>query len=208
MSENGTVQSSEPTTQEDAGRRGVSRREFVRVSAAGTVAAGLASLFPVNAAQGRSSAATVGLDVSDFVRVEIADVLDSDRSRSGVILLKDGSDRYLPINVGEEQARSIRDGLAGELPPRPMTHDLVQSFLDTIEAAPEFVVVWQLQEMTFYAYYVFELSGKKHAVDSRPSDAIALAVRSETPIFVTRTVMNEASVRIENVEGYEPGRWA
>ncbi len=180
----------------------------MRLSATGTAAAGLATILPASDAQAKSADEDLGWEKRDLVRVEIDNVLGSDRRQSGVILLKDKKNRHLPINVGQDQARSIRDGIARQLPPRPMTHDLMQSMLDSVGAKPDFVVVWQLHEMTFYAHYVFKLGRKTHAVDSRPSDAIALSVRSQTPIYVTRAVMDAASVRIEDAEGYEPEHWA
>jgi len=189
-------------------RGGFSRRDFVRASAIGTMAAGLASLLPADNAAAESDVPSFDFDLNQFVSVEIAEVRGKEENKYSVVLLKAAGDRYLPINVGTEQSRSIRDGIARALPPRPMTHDFVQSFLDSVGAVPQFVAVWKLEEMTFHAYYVFELSGRRRAVDSRPSDAIALAVRTDTPIYVAKSVMNDVGVTIEDVDDYEPGVWA
>jgi len=111
-----------------------------------------------------------------------------------VILLKDEEkDRTLPIFIGTVEARAIILHVNNIEVPRPLTHDLMKSVLEHLDCTVKRVEVSDLKDGTFYARLVIEQDGDELAVDSRPSDAIALALRFEAPIFVAEEVMEEAS---------------
>jgi bifunctional DNase/RNase len=100
-----------------------------------------------------------------------------------VILKEDNGLRILPIVVGEDQALSIHLGYEGVPAPRPLTHDLLAKILQTVETHVEKIVITELREGTYYAEIVLQHSQKTHKIDARPSDAIALALRVEAPIY-------------------------
>lgn len=131
----------------------------------------------------------------DKVEVEILG-LSSSPSAGGAyaLLLKEtyGS-RRLPIIIGAFEAQSIALELEGIKPPRPLTHDLLKSMIDNLGATVNEVVIDELKDNTFYAKITIEYSSITNQVDSRPSDAIALAVRTESPLFVAESVMQAAS---------------
>ncbi len=110
------------------------------------------------------------------------------------ILLKeiDGS-RRLPIIIGAFEAQAIALEIEGIKPPRPLTHDLLKQLVDNLGASVVEIVVSELKDNTFYAKIVLEASGLTNEIDARPSDAIALAVRTYAPIFVSESVMDAAA---------------
>jgi bifunctional DNase/RNase len=110
------------------------------------------------------------------------------------ILLKEveGS-RRLPIIIGAFEAQAIALEMEGIKPPRPLTHDLLKTFVDNLGANVVEIVVSELKENTFYAKIILEASGLTNEIDARPSDAIALAVRTYAPIFVNENVMDAAA---------------
>lgn len=112
-----------------------------------------------------------------------------------VALLKErsGSRRVLPIYIGPEEARSIALAMEGIQTPRPMTHDLLRDVLVEIGAVVHRVIITELREATFYAEIVMEHAGQVHVVSSRPSDAIALAVRVQAPVFAEEEVLDVAA---------------
>lgn len=114
-----------------------------------------------------------------------------------LILKEVNGPRRLPIIIGAFEAQSIALEMEGIKPPRPLTHDLMKSIIDTLGGALNDVTISDLREGTFYA----RLSMEAQDVDSRPSDAIALAVRYGVPIFVMDKVMDEAAFVPENDEG-------
>lgn len=110
------------------------------------------------------------------------------------ILLKEiEGPRRLPIIIGAFEAQAIALEMEGIKPPRPLTHDLLKTLVDNLGANVVEIVVNELKENTFYAKIVLEASGLSNEIDARPSDAIALAVRSFAPIFVNESVMNSAA---------------
>ena len=112
-----------------------------------------------------------------------------------VVLLKSQKDeRTLPIYIGLPEAQSILFQLNKVKIPRPMTHDLMKNVLDVLEARLERVDVVDLKEGTFFARLIVSFEGQTLEVDSRPSDAIALALRCNTPIFVAGRIMQEEGV--------------
>ena len=115
-----------------------------------------------------------------------------------LVLLKSMEDpRSLPIFIGVPEAQAIAIQLNGLQPPRPLTHDLLKSVIETFHARLARVEVHDLREGTFYGRLVLDVQGETIEVDSRPSDAIALALRTGSPIFVAESVMNEAGVEID-----------
>ena len=110
------------------------------------------------------------------------------------ILLKEiEGTRRLPIIIGAFEAQAIALEMEGIKPPRPLTHDLLKTLVDNLGANVVEIVVSELKENTFYAKIILEASGLTNEIDARPSDAIALAVRTYAPIFVNELVMNAAA---------------
>jgi bifunctional DNase/RNase len=109
-----------------------------------------------------------------------------------IILRDDEEKRSLPIWIGIYEANAIALELEKIETPRPMTHDLIKNILETIEARVTKVVVTDLKENTFYAVLHLQVGGTEYTVDSRPSDAIALALRVAAPIYVDEDVVRKA----------------
>jgi len=110
-----------------------------------------------------------------------------------IVILKDkDGDRVLPIWVGIFEANAIALQIENVATPRPMTHDLLRNIIQDLNASVQKIVVSDLQENTFYALIYLLLNGDVVAIDARPSDAIALALRTRAPIFVEDTVIDNA----------------
>ncbi len=122
-----------------------------------------------------------------------------------IVLLQEteGRRRVLPIYIGTNEAAAIAYALEGHVPPRPLTHDLFRNVLETLGAQLDRVVVTELVEHTYYAELHLIVSGSALTISSRPSDAIALAVRTSSPIFAEERVLDEAGQEAE-VEPAEP----
>jgi uncharacterized protein len=118
-----------------------------------------------------------------------------------IVLLKtaDGN-RYLPIWIGQPEAAAILMKLQGAATPRPMTHDLVTEMLEQLDAQVVRITVTELRDNTFYASITVQQNGSEIEVDSRPSDAIALAVRADAPIFAADRVIEESAIEFEGEE--------
>ena len=124
----------------------------------------------------------------DSIRVSIVD-------KQQIIILKtEDSERFLPIWIGPFEAQAIAVKLHDLWLPRPMTHDLMSSVIADLGARVERIVVTDIADGTFYARVLLVADGKGVGVDSRPSDAIALALRVEAPIYVENSVLDEASI--------------
>jgi hypothetical protein len=115
-----------------------------------------------------------------------------------IVLLKtaDGN-KFLPIWIGHPEAAAILMKLQSQAPPRPMTHDLLSDLLEQLEAQVVRITVTELRENTFYAQITVQQDGREIEVDSRPSDAIALAIRAEAPIFAADSVIEESAIEFE-----------
>ena len=122
-------------------------------------------------------------------------------SKQPIVLLKtaDGN-RFLPIWIGHPEAAAILMKLQGASTPRPMTHDLVADMLEQLDAQVIRITVTELKESTFYASITVQQNGSEVEIDSRPSDAIALAVRAEAPIFAADDVIEESAIEFEDGE--------
>ena len=116
-----------------------------------------------------------------------------------IVLLKtaDGN-KFLPIWIGHPEAAAILMKLQGASTPRPMTHDLLTEVLTKLEAHVVRIAVTELRENTFYAMITVAVNGSEIEIDSRPSDAIALAVRCQAPIFAAEEVIDESSIEFEH----------
>lgn len=114
-----------------------------------------------------------------------------------VILREKGSDRYLPIWIGPSEADAIAVRLQDVSVARPLTHDLLKSLIERLGARVAYIVVSDLSNDTFFARIILDVGGETVEVDSRPSDAIALAVRVEVPIYAEETVLDSAGVLLD-----------
>ncbi len=119
-----------------------------------------------------------------------------------VVLKESGADRYLPIWIDTSVADAITIKLQGMKVTRPLTHDLLKNVIEYLGATVSHVLINELADNTFFARIVMDVNGRHTEVDSRPSDAIALAVRVGAPIFVAEAVMDQAAiVPSTNLEG-------
>jgi len=119
-----------------------------------------------------------------------------------VVILKEKlTDRYLPIWIGPAEADAIAVKLQGVSVPRPLTHDLLSSVIDAVGASVSSIVVNDLKNDTFYAKINLDVDGGQMEIDSRPSDALALAVRVGAPIYVEDLVLDKAGILLDKETG-------
>jgi bifunctional DNase/RNase len=118
-----------------------------------------------------------------------------------VILKEKMADRYLPIWIGPSEADAIAVKLQGVAVQRPLTHDLLRSVIDTLGAKVNFITVTDLKNDTFFARITLDVNGGQLEIDSRPSDALALAVRVEVPIYVDESVLDKAGILLDKETG-------
>ena len=131
----------------------------------------------------------------DLRLVGVKGVVADQRSGQPVVLLEEKKGgAMLPIWIGPAEARAILMALEKAAPPRPMTHDLMRSIIRGLEAKVLRAVITELREGTYFAFIEMEGAGGKFSVDSRPSDAIALALRAKSPIYVEPAVMKTTGV--------------
>lgn len=121
-----------------------------------------------------------------------------------VVILKDAEGkRYLPILIGPFEATAIALALEGTPVPRPLSHDLMRSIIYSLKAKVARIVIHDIQENTFYAKVILETNGGTLEIDARPSDSIALALRTSAPIFVSERIVLEEAVADKQVNGEE-----
>jgi uncharacterized protein len=132
-------------------------------------------------------------DPAAELRVEIKGLMLDPSSDVPIVILRDVENQlFLPIWIGVPEAQAIAAHIEGIESPRPMTHDLLRQLVDRLGATLDKVVISDLKENTFFANLHF-VQGEKHVVvDARPSDAIALALRTQAPIFVLQSVLDQA----------------
>ena len=119
-----------------------------------------------------------------------------------VVILKEKVDkRYLPIWIGPAEADAIAVKLQGVNVPRPLTHDLMSSVIDSLGATIDSIIVCDLKSDTFYAKIILNVDGGQIEIDSRPSDALALAVRAEVPIYADEAVLDKAGILLDEETG-------
>src|SRR4030067_3827846 len=126
----------------------------------------------------------------DLMEVEVMGIVVDPKASNPVVVLVDlNGQKALPIWIGVFEAEAISRGMEDVVTLRPMTHDLMRQILDTFQVMLARVVINDIKENTFYANLYLNIEGKELIVDSRPSDAIALAVRVKAPIFVAESVI-------------------
>ncbi len=119
-----------------------------------------------------------------------------------VVMLKEKeAERYLPIFIGPAEANAIAIKLRGETLPRPLTHDLLRSIVDSLGASVDSIIVSELKNDTFYAKIILNVDGGQMEVDARPSDALALAVRTDVPIYAEESVLDKAGISLDKDAG-------
>ncbi|MGH3665695.1 MAG: bifunctional nuclease family protein [Egibacteraceae bacterium] len=139
-----------------------------------------------------------------MIELELVGVRVELPNNQPIVLLKERTgERFLPIWIGPVEATSIAFALQGVATERPMTHDLMRDLLASLEVSVDRIVVTELRERTFYAEIQMTADGGSVVVSSRPSDAIALAVRATVPIFADESVLAEAGIEIEDEDEAE-----
>ena len=118
-----------------------------------------------------------------------------------VILKEKDSARYLPIWIGPAEADAIAVKLQDLSVPRPLTHDLLRTVIDTLGASVKHILVSDLQNDTFFAKISLQSNGTSQEIDCRPSDAVALAVRAQVPIYVEESVLDKAGILLDKETG-------
>lgn len=133
-----------------------------------------------------------------MIEMKVAGIALDAVTRSPIVLLKDAAARRaLPIYIGQDQAKAIIGALENQPPPRPLTHDLMVNLLDAWDMTLERIVIHSLQDNTFYAILTISHEETKKEIDARPSDAIALALRTNSPIWVMEEVIADASIPVD-----------
>lgn len=133
-----------------------------------------------------------------FEKVTVYGVSFDVASKQPIVLLKvEGKNRFLPIWIGHPEAAAILMKLQNAELPRPMTHDLLAATIEQLSASVTSVLVTELRDNTFYAVLKLESGGEEIQLDSRPSDAIALAVRTDAPIFASAELLEANGIEFE-----------
>lgn len=133
-----------------------------------------------------------------MIEMKVAGIALDAATRNPIVLLRDSGDRrQLPIYIGQDMARAIIAALEGQTPPRPLTHDLFINIFEDWNMVLERVVIHSLQDNTFYAVLTLRQGETKKEIDARPSDAIALALRTRSPIWVMEEVVADASMPVD-----------
>jgi uncharacterized protein len=133
-----------------------------------------------------------------MIEMNVAGIALDATTRVPIVLLKDSTERRaLPIWIGQNEARAILSVLEHQSPARPMTHDLLGSCLTTLGVTLERIIIHSLQDNTFFAVLTLKQGEATHQMDARPSDAIALALRLNCPIWVMEEVVADASIPVD-----------
>ncbi len=119
-----------------------------------------------------------------MIKMEVKTVTADQGGNFLVLLMDDEEKKVLPIAIGPLEAQAIAIVMQGEMPPRPMTHDLLKTICDNLEGQIEKIVITDIIDSTFYAEIHLQKKGETMILDSRPSDAIALALRCLSPIYM------------------------
>lgn len=137
----------------------------------------------------------IGKDFDNIVQVKVKGItIDSSTSKPIVILQDLEQRKILPIWIGSFEANAIALGIEHIVPPRPMTHDLIKNILEGIKAKVRKIIITDLKNNVFYSVVLLDINNVEVSVDSRPSDAIALALKVDAPIFVSKDIMARAKV--------------
>lgn len=133
-----------------------------------------------------------------MIEMKVAGIALDAVTRSPIALLKDSSDRRaLPIYIGQDQAKAIISALERQTPPRPLTHDLIVNLMEVWEMEVKRAIIHSLQDNTFYAMLCLQKGEESKEIDCRPSDAIAIALRTNSPIWVMEEVVADASIPVD-----------
>lgn len=133
-----------------------------------------------------------------MIEMKVAGIALEAVNRTPIVLLKDTKERRaLPIYINQEQAKAIIGALENQKPPRPLTHDLIVNMLEAWNMTVERIVIHSIQEATFYAILTVRQGEVKKEIDARPSDAIAIALRTNSPIWVMEEVVADASIPVD-----------
>ena len=133
-----------------------------------------------------------------MIEMKVAGIALDAVSRSPIVLLKDGSERRaLPIYIGQDQAKSIIGAIENQKPPRPLTHELIANLFEAWGMSLEKIIIHSLQDNTFYAILCMKQGKKTKEIDCRPSDAIAIALRTHSSIWVMEEVIADASIPVD-----------
>ncbi|MCX7944470.1 MAG: bifunctional nuclease family protein [Deltaproteobacteria bacterium] len=131
-------------------------------------------------------------------RAEVVGILLDEKDKIPVVVLKSIEDNIqLPIWIGPVEAIAIQNAIEGIEPARPMTHDLIKNILVGIDASVERIIITSLLENTFYAQIVIGIDNREVSIDSRPSDAIAVALRMNAPIFINEEVFEKMREKMD-----------
>jgi len=123
------------------------------------------------------------------IKMEVKTVTADEGGNFLVLLMDDEEKKVLPISIGPLEAQAIALVLQGEMPPRPLTHDLLKAVCENLGGIMEKVVITDIRDNTFYAEIYLQNKGETIVVDSRPSDAIAMALRFQAPIFMVNKMV-------------------
>ena len=131
-----------------------------------------------------------------MVEMELNKIIIDEKRQEQVIVLKEkDGQRLLPIIIGLLEATAIKMEIGGVTPPRPLTHDLLKKLIETLDAKLDKIIIDKIIDNTFHAKLVINMGDSKvKFVDARPSDSIALAVRTKSPIFVEEEVLNKSEI--------------
>lgn len=133
-----------------------------------------------------------------MIEMKVAGIALDAATRIPIVLLRDATERRaLPIWIGQSEARAILTALENQPSPRPLTHDLLVNFIEEWGITLERIVIHSLQDNTFYAILTARQGEVKKEIDARPSDAIALALRTNCPIWVMEEVIADASIPVD-----------
>jgi hypothetical protein len=139
--------------------------------------------------------------MSEWIPMDLVGIRVELPTNTPIMLLREkGGDRYLPIWIGTPEATAIALAHDGIQTKRPLTHDLVTSLIEELGATVEGVVVTELRGGTFYADLTVSVGDQTHHISSRPSDAVAIAVRTDAPLFAEKDLLDEAGVHIHDHE--------
>lgn len=139
-----------------------------------------------------------------MIRVTVDSIRVNLLTQSRMVMLREVDNRrYLPIWIGAFEAEAIGSAMQGHEPPRPLTHDLLKNMITELDGSVQYIAVVELQENTYFARIVVEVRGVRREIDARPSDAIALGIRVDAPIFVAEQVLDQAGVTLNEDEDDE-----
>jgi uncharacterized protein len=140
--------------------------------------------------------------MSEYVPVNVRGVyfVSTITGPQAVVFLSDNGDRMVPIYIGPAEAISIDLALRKETTPRPMTHDLVKSIMENFSINIDRIIIDDLDEQVFYARLMLRNGAREIEIDARPSDCIALAVRSDARIFIEQGILDKVSIDRKDIE--------